>query len=324
MPICGPDEVILRNQAVGLNPIDWKSVAFNFCMPEFPWINGRESAGIVHAVGSNVQGLQIGQKAWTSTYYRDRRAGCFQTFTAVPSHTVLPIPEGVEVEKAACLGVPALTAGMTLWKWLDVPFEEQPILSHDSMDEEDEEYLLIWGGATSTGQFAIQFAANAGQKTIVVASSRTGQLMKDLGATHVVERCNKTNEEIVAEVKALGQGRITKAIDLVGAPTAKHTLSALSPHPSPEKKSLFAPLAMMKGDEVVPGHVEVLTVEMKRFVLDSESKMYAEKLNELVGSGTLRLPEVHVLDGGLEVVEEGLERIRKGDLVGKKVVVRLD
>jgi hypothetical protein len=32
------DEVMVRSCAVGLNPIDWKSVAYNFCLPQFPWV----------------------------------------------------------------------------------------------------------------------------------------------------------------------------------------------------------------------------------------------------------------------------------------------
>lgn len=32
------DEVLIRGVVVGLNPIDWKSVSFNFCLPSFPWV----------------------------------------------------------------------------------------------------------------------------------------------------------------------------------------------------------------------------------------------------------------------------------------------
>lgn len=32
------DEVLIRSVVVGLNPIDWKSVSFNFCLPAFPWV----------------------------------------------------------------------------------------------------------------------------------------------------------------------------------------------------------------------------------------------------------------------------------------------
>lgn len=59
-------EVIIRTRAVGLNPIDWKSVDYGFCLPEFPWITGREMAGVVEKVGAGVTTLQPGQRVWTS------------------------------------------------------------------------------------------------------------------------------------------------------------------------------------------------------------------------------------------------------------------
>jgi hypothetical protein len=59
-------EVIIRTEAVGLNPIDWKSVDYNFCLPEFPWITGREMSGVVEQIGSEVTGLFVGQRVWTS------------------------------------------------------------------------------------------------------------------------------------------------------------------------------------------------------------------------------------------------------------------
>jgi hypothetical protein len=39
MPTVGEDEIMIRTQYVGLNPIDWKSVDFNFCLPQFPWVS---------------------------------------------------------------------------------------------------------------------------------------------------------------------------------------------------------------------------------------------------------------------------------------------
>jgi hypothetical protein len=60
------DNVVIQTRTVGLNPIDWKSVDYKFCLPEFPWITGREMAGVVHKVGSKVNGLQVGDRVWTS------------------------------------------------------------------------------------------------------------------------------------------------------------------------------------------------------------------------------------------------------------------
>lgn len=61
----GRHEVLIRNRAVGLNHIDWMSVEYNFCLPELPWITGRELAGIVECVGEDVTSLKAGDAVWT-------------------------------------------------------------------------------------------------------------------------------------------------------------------------------------------------------------------------------------------------------------------
>lgn len=60
---------MIRNYAVGLNPIDWKSVDYNFCLPAFPWVTGREMAGVVERVGSEVKGCKVGDRVWTSKFF---------------------------------------------------------------------------------------------------------------------------------------------------------------------------------------------------------------------------------------------------------------
>ena len=72
-------EILIRNRAVGLNPIDWKCVAYGFGVHELPWISGRESAGVVEELGTDVNGFKIGDRVWvTSTNYRDNRTSTFQ------------------------------------------------------------------------------------------------------------------------------------------------------------------------------------------------------------------------------------------------------
>lgn len=62
----GSCEVMIRNCATGLNHIDWKSVEYNMCLPELPWVLGREMAGVVERVGSEVTRLRAGDRVWTS------------------------------------------------------------------------------------------------------------------------------------------------------------------------------------------------------------------------------------------------------------------
>jgi NADPH:quinone reductase-like Zn-dependent oxidoreductase len=310
-PSLGPHEVSIRTRAVGLNPIDWKTVAYQFCMPSLPWINGRECAGVIEAVGADVQSLRTGQRVWTSTYYRDRRAGCFQEIVVAPEHTVLALPESSSFEEAACLGVAGLTAAMTFWKWFEVPMI--PTASSS------EQFALIWGGSTITGQFAVQIAVEAGLKVITVASQRMRQRLLGLGAHHVVVRDGRSLEDITSEVRRIGQDDILYGIDLVGPQSATHGVGCLST----QRAAKFAPLAMPAPPIEAPKNVKIVNVEMKRFVLDSTSREYAVRLTELMAKGRVVVPERLVLTGGLAAVEDGLLRLRSGETGGKKLVVKM-
>jgi NADPH:quinone reductase-like Zn-dependent oxidoreductase len=201
---------------------------------------------------------------------------------------------------------------MTLWRWLEVPITPQPSSS-------EAEYLLLWGGSTVTGQFAIQIAARCGLKVIAVTSSKTQFLAQSLGAHHVVARDGKTEAEIVAEIRSIAGDNIIKAIDLVGTKTANFCMEAMST----SKQGIFAPLAMISSKAMIPTNIRVETVEMKQFVLNEESRMYALELNRLVEMGAIKPPDIHVLEGGLAVVTDGLERLKGGDMAGKKMVVKM-
>ncbi|KAK3356824.1 chaperonin 10-like protein [Lasiosphaeria hispida] len=308
-----PGEVLIRTRAAGLNHIDWKSVEHNFCLPALPWIVGREMAGVVEGVGAGVEGAKRGDRVWTSTYYKDRRAGCFQELVVVPEHTVSPVPRNLDFAAASCLGVGGLTAAMTLWRWLGLPMHPPAV------EGESRQAILIWGGSTVTGQFAVQMAAHVGWDVIAVCSDRTADLVRQLGSRHVVTYSGKSDREIVDEIHFLGQGRIAKAIDLVGPKTARVVLDVIARVGGVVD---FAPLAFMSSREVIPASARVHNVEMKQFVLDTTSEVYARRLNELVESGVVAIPKLRVIQG-LESVEGGLKQLKEGDLVGEKLVVSI-
>lgn len=213
---------------------------------------------------------------------------------------------------------------MTLWKWLEVPLPTSSTTAvplATSTPTTKRETLLIWGGSTITGQFAIQIAKLSGLRVLAVTSSKTASLAQELGA-EVIIRDAKTNSEILEDILALAGGEaITKCIDLVGPKTASYCLKALSK--DMEEKCIFAPLAMMGKDEVVGSNVEVVTVEMKKFVNEEACRSYAVLLNGLVGEGLVSLPEILVLEGGVEGVVAGLERLKGGEMGGVKLVVKM-
>lgn len=66
------NEILIKTCAVGLNPIDWKSVDWNFCLPAFPWVTGGEMSGVVAQVGEDVTEFKEGNRVWTSELSSNR------------------------------------------------------------------------------------------------------------------------------------------------------------------------------------------------------------------------------------------------------------
>lgn len=118
-----PDEILIRNDAVGLNPVDWKSVSFNFGIPAFPWILGRDIAGtIVQPPALNEEGWKAGDRVWTCADSREMRAGGYQRFSVHKKVTLAKVPSEMEDTDAATLGTGLITAAVALFAFFKLPF----------------------------------------------------------------------------------------------------------------------------------------------------------------------------------------------------------
>jgi NADPH:quinone reductase-like Zn-dependent oxidoreductase len=171
-----------------------------------------------------------------------------------------------------------------------------------------------------TGQFAIQTAVQVGLDVIAVCSASTSSFVSSLGATHVVSYTGKTDMHIIGEILCLAEGRLTKAIDLVGSQTAQLVLQIIG---ACGRQVDFAPLAFMSSKSAVPLNAVVHTVEMKQFVLDQECRKYGQELSRLVEQGLVKIPRLRYISGGWAGIEAGLRILKDGGLVGEKLVVVL-
>ncbi|KAG7739784.1 hypothetical protein KL923_002631 [Ogataea haglerorum] len=104
--ITHPHEVIIKNRSIGINPVDWKCHQFRFGIHHFPWINGRESSGVVEEAGEDVKEFEKGSKVFiVSTMYRDNRTSTFQEYVAMDSRLVWKLPEHIGYNQGAGIGV---------------------------------------------------------------------------------------------------------------------------------------------------------------------------------------------------------------------------
>jgi NADPH:quinone reductase-like Zn-dependent oxidoreductase len=62
MPKAGKDQVVIKNHAVAVNPVDWKIQDYDFFVKQYPMVLGTDVAGEVHEVGEGVTHVKKGDR----------------------------------------------------------------------------------------------------------------------------------------------------------------------------------------------------------------------------------------------------------------------
>jgi NADPH:quinone reductase len=171
-PQPGPDEVLVRVRASGVNPTDYKARSGAVPRPIDGFqIPHQDGAGIIEAVGPGVDPGRVGERVWLWLAAAGRRWGTAAEWTVVPERHAVLLPDGASFDLGAQLGVPALTARYCLLS--DGPVNGQTV--------------LVAGGAGAVGHFAIELAKRAGARVISTVSSREkAELAEEAGADLVV------------------------------------------------------------------------------------------------------------------------------------------
>jgi NADPH:quinone reductase-like Zn-dependent oxidoreductase len=123
---------------------------------------------------------------------------------SISSRVFDQIPSSLSFEDAATIPTGVITAGVALFHDLKLPLPD-PSTSNSHPDP-----VLVWGGASSVGQFAIQLLKLAGYaKIFTTASSHNHDLVRSLGATEVLDY---KNAEVVSEIIKANGGRKFKTV----------------------------------------------------------------------------------------------------------------
>lgn len=118
-------EILIQVLAIGLNPVDWKGADYGFSQPSYPWINGRDFAGIVVRPPRQKYGSRIKQGDIVfgpSTDYRDLRKAAYQEYLVTTDYNVARLPQSAQVKQGAALGVAFVAASIALGVSLGVDF----------------------------------------------------------------------------------------------------------------------------------------------------------------------------------------------------------
>ncbi|KAJ8628504.1 hypothetical protein MRB53_021811 [Persea americana] len=207
-PRIGDDEVLIKIGATALNRADTLQRKGSYPPPEgaSPYL-GLECAGTVESVGKNVTRWRVGDEVCALL-----SGGGYAEKVAVPAGQVLPVPRGISLIEAASFPEVACTVWSTVF-----------MMSRLSAGET----LLIHGGSSGIGTFAIQIAKHQGARVFVTAGSQEKlTFCKGLGADVCI---NYKTEDFVARVKEETGGKgVDVILDNVGGPYFQRNLNSLN------------------------------------------------------------------------------------------------
>src|SRR6516164_5886465 len=196
VPQPGPDEILVKVQAAGVNRPDVAQRAGTYPPPpgasDLP---GLEVAGIVAAVGSNARRHKVGDKVMSLV-----AGGGYAQYCIAQDAQAIAVPPSLTMAEAGAIPETLMTV------WHNV-FERGALKSGET--------LLIHGGSSGIGTMAIQLAKAFGSKVVVTVGSRDkAEACLKLGADRAI---NYKTEDFVAEVKAATGGHGADVIlDMVG------------------------------------------------------------------------------------------------------------
>jgi putative PIG3 family NAD(P)H quinone oxidoreductase len=156
---------------------------------------GLECSGVISAVGAGVTGHHVGERVCALL-----SGGGYAERVAVPAGQLLPVPAGLSLVEAAALPEVACTV------WSNV-------VDRDRL--RPGETLLVHGGGSGIGTFAVQLGAALGAKVLVTARASKHERLRALGAELTIDY---QSEDFVRSVLDHTGGRGADVVlDIMGA-----------------------------------------------------------------------------------------------------------
>jgi NADPH2:quinone reductase len=207
MPTPKQGEARVKLSAIGVNFIDVYHRIGLYPM-QLPFTPGMEAAGTVAAVGDGVSEVSVGDRvAYAMT------PGSYAEDAIVPSHRLVPLPDGVEFNDGAA----AMLQGMTAHYLVTSTYQ---LKSGDT--------ALVHAAAGGVGLLLIQMAKRIGARVIgTVSTEAKARLAREAGADDVILYSEKDFEQ---ETRRLTDGKgVQVAYDSVGRDTYLKSLGSLAP-----------------------------------------------------------------------------------------------
>ncbi len=295
-PVPGPDEVLVRIRAAGVNPVDWKlRDQISRIEPRtFPVVLGQDFAGVVERTGRGVTGFSAGDRVFGIS----RGHGAYAEYTVLPvndqAQPIARIPDDLSDAEAAALPTPGLTA----------------LAGIEMLGVTSGTTLLVVGASGAVGGYAVQMARARNAHVIGTASSRHHAEVEALGAQEVIDY---DRADTVAAVRSAHPGGIGAVLDLATPPDGIERIATVL---RPGGRIASAIRAVDEGRLADRG-IRGMNIGMARTPQSSPEGL--AQLAALVRSGVLSVRLQRELP--LAEAAAALESSKAGKIMGKVVLL---
>ncbi|KAM0815706.1 putative Enoyl reductase (ER) domain-containing protein [Seiridium cardinale] len=342
IPVPGEGEILVKVHYAAQNPTDWKAVAA--ATPGK--VVGCDFAGTVYNV--NGSSWREGQRVSGFVQGTTNR-GAFAEYVVIEASLVYPIPDSVSYQDAAVIPLAFATAAQALFQRLSLPEPSKPAKSAFP--------VLINGGTSSVGKYAVQLAKRAGLYVIATASKKNHDLVTTLGADAVIDYKDADWPE---QVRKLSHDNLQHAFDCISEKeTTGQVIKAFSPTKGGHVVCILPRKSKEYGDEFSKVKIES-TIVYTVFAVPltgaygifdnagestTQDKAFCEKylshfpdkptpqdkafwekylsqLPEFLEKGTIKPNRVKEL-GGLDSILEGFKYQAEGKLSAEKLVYKI-
>ncbi|KAI0403997.1 zinc-binding dehydrogenase [Xylaria palmicola] len=325
-PTPSEGEILVRVHYAAQNPTDWKAV------PSRPpgRIVGCDFAGTV--ADPNGSSWRAGQRVAGFVYgtMDSPLRGAYAEYLVAGSSLVWAVPDSVSLEDASTVSLAFATAVQAMFQRLGLPEPGEPATSAFP--------VLINGGTSSVGLYAVQLAKLAGLYVIATGSKQNHDLLTSLGADAVVDYKDAAWPE---KVRDLSHDNLQHAFDCIAE---KETTPLVARALSPTKGGHIICILPRKNSELPEGLTKVKVESTIVYTVFGEPlelggaafmnwggptpqdrkfwEKYLSMLPEYFESGKIK-PNVSRELGGLEAISEGFELQKQGKVRAEKLVYKI-
>ncbi|KAJ3147917.1 hypothetical protein HDU89_004991 [Geranomyces variabilis] len=312
-PTAKDGQVVIKVHAAAANPLDAKMAKEGLMIRAYPARLGVDISGTISAIGSDVTAFKVGD----AVFARPQMDGFAEYATATVRHTWKK-PDNLSFEQAATIPVGTLTAVIGLFseKGLKLTRPKDAKLRTPTTPGGEDKYILVWGGSSTVGSYAVQLAAAAGYTVIATASPKQRDAVLALGAAHVVDY---SAPDAVEQIRELTKGECRLALNAVGGDATVQAAAAL--RADEREPSTVVSVAATLG--AIPAGVTLLPpiFGFDPTLVDFVHEMIGNELVEYFAKNEIKPSRVKVVKGGLDGVGEALELLAGKKVSGEKLVV---